>query len=142
MSDEKKVSDNEEIEGYFDTLIEEFDKNNADTEDDGLDMRDFSKFFESAKTAGSGFRSTVDNRKPRVDEDGMIVLFDEDSGVDATSADEDDIESLREEALQKAAHRSEDNGREQSFEVPGAVDVTADETGGGGGGTVPHDAYL
>ena len=130
MSDEKKVSDNEEIEGYFDTLIEEFDKNNADTEDDGLDMRDFSKFFESAKTAGSGFRSTVDSRKPRVDEDGMIVLFDEDSGVDATSADEEDIESLREEAMQKTAHRSEDNVREQGFEVPGAVDVTADETGG------------
>lgn len=88
---------------------------NIDTENPPKDIRDFSKFFEDAAAFGSGFQSTIDKppvelsdgseenvsfsdnstpeapqkeiiTEPVTDEDGMIVIFDEEAGIDATSA--------------------------------------------------------
>ncbi|MCI7768505.1 MAG: class B sortase [Oscillospiraceae bacterium] len=87
---------------------------NIDKDNPPKDIRDFSKFFEDAAAFGSGFQSTIDkapeelsdgteesvsfsekpsepdNREiitePVTDEDGMIVIFDEEAGIDATSA--------------------------------------------------------
>ncbi|MBQ8979383.1 MAG: hypothetical protein IJ080_06455, partial [Oscillospiraceae bacterium] len=128
MSDEKNMPE-EEIEGYFDTLIEEYDKNNTPPAGEQLDMRDMSLFFEDAKTAGSGFESTVDSHRPRLDEEGMIVLFDEENGVDATSADFEEIELLREKASVTAKQEDEENEGEldSPFEPKGAIDVTDGE---------------
>lgn len=74
-------------------------------------MRDFSKFFNDAAAFGGGFQSTIDktpseiseqtdtetlsfvaddNKEiittPVTDDDGMIVIFDEEAGIDATSS--------------------------------------------------------
>ncbi len=89
---------------------------NIDTENPPKDIRDFSKFFDDATAFGSGFQSTIDSppedmsdgkgenvlfsekksteahkdiiTEPVTDEDGMIVIFDEEAGIDAVSSDE------------------------------------------------------
>lgn len=85
-------------------------------------MRDFSKFFEDATASGSGFESTIDSvpkeeidvttapemldftepkdksiiTEPVTDKDGMIVIYDEEAGIDATgySIKADDNDSI------------------------------------------------
>ena len=154
MSDETNRPGSEEIEGYFDTLIEEFDKNDTSSMDgEQFEMRDMSRFFEDAKTAGSGFESTVDSHRPRLDEEGMIVLFDEENGIDATAARFEEIEGLKEQASQIFAQEppvydepspfaaeegsyapapaifetAADDDNTSSFDPIGAIDVTNGE---------------
>ena len=151
MSEEKNTSDNgSEIDGYFDTLMEEFDKNDDtvvpeqdSTEDIPLDMRDFSKFFEDAAASGSGFKSTVDNSTPVLDEDGMIVIFDADSGIDATESKKR-IDQMRKSISERNAEKeipvfeepaepvdragnTEEDITNDIFESTGEIDDSADD---------------
>lgn len=110
---------------------------NIDKDNPPKDIRDFSKFFEDAAAFGSGFQSTIDktpeelsdgteesvsfaekaaesdNREiitePVTDEDGMIVIFDEEAGIDATSAQIPAEEAVPEETDDSPAPISEDN---------------------------------
>ncbi len=103
--------------GYFESLIEDFDLNAPVREDvPKPGLKDFSRFFNDAAAFGGGFESTIDKdvseqltaefpmgegatldfsgktaageiiTTPVTDEDGMIVIFDEEAGIDATSA--------------------------------------------------------
>ena len=149
MSEEKTTSDNgSEIDGYFDSLMEEYDKNDDrvvpeedTTQDVPLDMRDFSKFFEDAAASGSGFKSTVDNSTPVLDEDGMIVIFDADSGIDATDSKKR-IEQMRKSISERKAEKEipvfeepvaavsrdidEDDIEKDIFASTGEIDDSAD----------------
>lgn len=135
MSEEKKTTDSEEsVEGFFDTLIEDFSteaplENGGDEGNDTDSEKGFSKFFEDAAAFGNAFQSTIDKTPdeisspdsedtvvdftsegnaeqviqpaeevkpepeketittPVTDEDGMIVIFDDDAGINATGVD-------------------------------------------------------
>lgn len=99
---------------YFDSLIEDFDISTACGSDEPPKpgLNEFSRFFNDAAAFGGGFESTIDKppeeidrelaggetklldfklegdkiTTPVTDENGMIVIFDEEAGIDATSA--------------------------------------------------------
>lgn len=99
---------------YFDSLIGDFDVNSAQKPETlpKPGLKDFSRFFNDAAAFGGGFESTIDKSPqelekeladgetkpldfkvsgdvittPVTDEDGMIVIYDEEAGIDATSA--------------------------------------------------------
>lgn len=104
-----------------------------DPENPPKDIRDFSKFFDDATAFGSGFQSTIDklpdeisdgseenvsfseteNRdiitEPVTDEDGMIVIFDEEAGIDATTAKHSEDNSRVNNPEDSPVNASEDN---------------------------------
>lgn len=161
MSEEKKElsqQDEGSVEGYFDSLIEDFnnitdDPLNSEESDNKKDLNKengFSKFFDDATAFGSGFQSTIDKlpdeicenneegktvnftvnddnasdeskeiiTTPVTDEDGMIVIFDEEAGINATGSDyklnsetysakDSRVKDAKAEIAQKASDKSE-----------------------------------
>ncbi len=163
MSEEKKPTeaDGEAVEGYFSSLIEDFQLDQAEPKTDKpvteagrqpVCMKDFSKFFDEAAAFGSGFESTIDQppeelgiaqkqetiafseqskakiTSPVTDEDGMIVIFDEEAGIDATAAASDikaSVSGMPDE--ESAAVSSENTPEKDILEENTSADELLDE---------------
>lgn len=111
-------------------------------------LRDFSKFFNDAAASGSGFQSTIDSiseenidissqsetisfsesnglseiiTEPVTDEDGMIVIFDEEAGINAMAS------SMNDSADNNVSDSSENDTADGSDEEKIGNDFSADE---------------
>lgn len=168
MSEEKKElsqQEEESVEGYFDSLIEDFNNIKDDLQNSGESNDNdpvnkengFSKFFDDATAFGSGFQSTIDKlpdeicendeegktvnfavnddeafdeskeiiTTPVTDEDGMIVIFDEEAGINATGSDyklNSETDTAEDSNVCKAETEEAQNTSDESEAEPESAD--------------------
>jgi len=131
---------------YFSNLVSDYsaDQSDGNSQEETIVMKNFSEFFNDAAASGEGFESTIDSTidrdelseevakpirftEPVTDENGMIVIFDEEAGIDAVDSAGEVIAAMR-NSEQGSADEQDSNVLREDMDAAdaGGSDIVSD----------------